>query len=125
MSEYGVQLELRRYAAHNSCMKLHISEPFFTSDSFFWKLARILLIAVPPLIGFGALADSFPPLIKETAKMIGGFCRRGRPAAPGCAYRKIKSGHIGGAAHRGRDGRIIRPVVSAARDIGASLFSDR
>ena len=59
ISEYEVQLELWRYAAQNSCMKLHISDPFFTSDRFFWKLARILLVAVPPLIGFCALAWLF------------------------------------------------------------------
>ena len=53
------------YAAHNSCMKLHISELFFTSDSFYWKLARFLLVAMPPLIGFCALACFFRHLTDE------------------------------------------------------------
>ena len=58
-ADIEVQLELWTYAAHNSRMKLHISDRFFTSDSFFWKVARLLLIAVPPLIGLCALAWLF------------------------------------------------------------------
>ena len=40
-------------------MKLHIYDQLIHSDSVLWTVARILVIAVPPLVGVFALISMF------------------------------------------------------------------